>query len=340
MTELLELTAARQAELLRRGELSPAELFEFWRGRAAGDELGAYLWVADEPPARGRRAAAVRGQGPLLRRGRAEQRRLAHPRGLPAAVHRDQRPQPAGGRRPGARQDEPGRVRDGLLERELGLRAGAEPVGPHARAGWLERRQRRRGGGGLRALGDRHGHRRLDPPARLAVRHRRHEAHLRRDLALRHDRLRLVARPVRPAHARRDRRRADAGHPAGPRPLRLDLARHPGRDPAAERGAARRPALRRLGARGGGPRAGRGRRRAGDAREDRGAGRRGRAGRDAERRPRAVRLLRDRAGRGERQPGPLRRRALRDALGATATSPRCTSRPATTASATRSSGAS
>jgi aspartyl-tRNA(Asn)/glutamyl-tRNA(Gln) amidotransferase subunit A len=50
VSELLELTAARQAELVRAGELSPAELFEFWRGRAAGDELGAYLWVADEPP--------------------------------------------------------------------------------------------------------------------------------------------------------------------------------------------------------------------------------------------------------------------------------------------------
>ena len=50
MSELLELTAARQAELLRTGELAPAEVFEFWRGRAAGDELGAYLWVADEPP--------------------------------------------------------------------------------------------------------------------------------------------------------------------------------------------------------------------------------------------------------------------------------------------------
>ena len=51
MSDLLELSAARQAELLRSGEVSPAEAFEFWRGRAAGDELGAYLWVADEPPA-------------------------------------------------------------------------------------------------------------------------------------------------------------------------------------------------------------------------------------------------------------------------------------------------
>jgi aspartyl-tRNA(Asn)/glutamyl-tRNA(Gln) amidotransferase subunit A len=50
VSELLELTAARQAELLRSGEVSAAELFEFWRGRAAGDELGAFLWVAEEPP--------------------------------------------------------------------------------------------------------------------------------------------------------------------------------------------------------------------------------------------------------------------------------------------------
>jgi aspartyl-tRNA(Asn)/glutamyl-tRNA(Gln) amidotransferase subunit A len=51
VTELLELTGAQQAELVRSGQVSPAEVFEFWRGRAAGDDLGAYLWVADEAPA-------------------------------------------------------------------------------------------------------------------------------------------------------------------------------------------------------------------------------------------------------------------------------------------------
>ena len=50
MTDLLELTAAQQAELVRAGEASPSEVFDFWRGRAAADELGAYLWVADEAP--------------------------------------------------------------------------------------------------------------------------------------------------------------------------------------------------------------------------------------------------------------------------------------------------
>ena len=44
------MTAAQQAELVRKGQASPAEVFEFWRGRAAADDLGAYLWVADEPP--------------------------------------------------------------------------------------------------------------------------------------------------------------------------------------------------------------------------------------------------------------------------------------------------
>jgi aspartyl-tRNA(Asn)/glutamyl-tRNA(Gln) amidotransferase subunit A len=51
VTDLLELTGAAQAELVRSGEASPAEVFEFWRERAAGDDLGAYLWVADEVPA-------------------------------------------------------------------------------------------------------------------------------------------------------------------------------------------------------------------------------------------------------------------------------------------------
>jgi aspartyl-tRNA(Asn)/glutamyl-tRNA(Gln) amidotransferase subunit A len=51
VSELLDLTAAQQAELVRAGDVSPPEVFEFWRDRAAADELGAFLWVADEPPA-------------------------------------------------------------------------------------------------------------------------------------------------------------------------------------------------------------------------------------------------------------------------------------------------
>jgi aspartyl-tRNA(Asn)/glutamyl-tRNA(Gln) amidotransferase subunit A len=50
VSDLLRLSAARQAELVASGEVSTAELFEFWRGRAAADDFGSYLWVADEPP--------------------------------------------------------------------------------------------------------------------------------------------------------------------------------------------------------------------------------------------------------------------------------------------------
>jgi aspartyl-tRNA(Asn)/glutamyl-tRNA(Gln) amidotransferase subunit A len=51
VTDLLGLTAAQQAELIRAGDVSSAEVFGFWRDRAAGDDLGAYLWVAEDPPA-------------------------------------------------------------------------------------------------------------------------------------------------------------------------------------------------------------------------------------------------------------------------------------------------
>ena len=67
----------------------------------------------------------------------------------------------------------------------------------------------------------------------VALRDRRPEADLRRDLALRDDRLRLLARPVRAADPRRHRRGAAAGGAAGPRPLRLDLGRDRGRGRAA-----------------------------------------------------------------------------------------------------------
>ena len=84
------------------------------------------------------------------------------------------------------------------------------PWDTHARPRRLERRQRRRGRRRHGAVGDRHRHRRLDPPARRAVRDRRAQAHLRRDQPLRDDRLRLLARPGGPVHPRRHRRGAAA----------------------------------------------------------------------------------------------------------------------------------
>ncbi len=48
---VLELTAAAAAAAIRAGELDATELFELYRARAAADELNAFTWVADQPPA-------------------------------------------------------------------------------------------------------------------------------------------------------------------------------------------------------------------------------------------------------------------------------------------------
>lgn len=51
MSAPTDLTAAQAAAAVQAGELSAAELFEAYRERAAADELNAYTWVADGPPA-------------------------------------------------------------------------------------------------------------------------------------------------------------------------------------------------------------------------------------------------------------------------------------------------
>ena len=57
MGELLELSVAEAAGRIAAGELSRAEYGEAWRGAAAGDELNAYLWRAED--------GAGEGDGPL-----------------------------------------------------------------------------------------------------------------------------------------------------------------------------------------------------------------------------------------------------------------------------------
>jgi aspartyl-tRNA(Asn)/glutamyl-tRNA(Gln) amidotransferase subunit A len=49
MSDLALLTAAQAAEQVSAGQVSAAELWDLYRERAAGDELNAFLWVADEP---------------------------------------------------------------------------------------------------------------------------------------------------------------------------------------------------------------------------------------------------------------------------------------------------
>jgi aspartyl-tRNA(Asn)/glutamyl-tRNA(Gln) amidotransferase subunit A len=50
MSELLELSAAQAAERIRAGELAARELFDFYRERAAADDLGSFLWVTEDAP--------------------------------------------------------------------------------------------------------------------------------------------------------------------------------------------------------------------------------------------------------------------------------------------------
>jgi aspartyl-tRNA(Asn)/glutamyl-tRNA(Gln) amidotransferase subunit A len=50
VSALTELGAAEAAAKLRAGEISAGELFDAYRERAAGDELNAFTWVADERP--------------------------------------------------------------------------------------------------------------------------------------------------------------------------------------------------------------------------------------------------------------------------------------------------
>ncbi|HEX8974970.1 MAG TPA: Asp-tRNA(Asn)/Glu-tRNA(Gln) amidotransferase subunit GatA, partial [Solirubrobacteraceae bacterium] len=51
VSELTDLSAAEASARLRAGEVSGPELFEAYRRRAAADELNAFTWVADAPPA-------------------------------------------------------------------------------------------------------------------------------------------------------------------------------------------------------------------------------------------------------------------------------------------------
>jgi len=65
VSDLLDLTAAAAAERVRAKEIDPGELFEAYRERAAADELNAFTWVADGPPAEAPAADAALGGAPL-----------------------------------------------------------------------------------------------------------------------------------------------------------------------------------------------------------------------------------------------------------------------------------
>ena len=120
-----------------------------------------------------------------------------------------------------AGQDAHGRVRNGRLGNQHASRHAVESLGPAAQAhpGRVEQRLGRRGRGRARALGGRHGYRRLGPPAGVLVRHHRPQDH---DRAGQH--LWRAAPEPDPGHARTD---GPFGRGRGPA-----LRRHAGRRPA------------------------------------------------------------------------------------------------------------
>jgi aspartyl-tRNA(Asn)/glutamyl-tRNA(Gln) amidotransferase subunit A len=65
VSELVDLTAAAAAERVRAGEVDQAELFEAYRARAAADELNAFTWVAEVPPAGNSHAQSPLGGVPV-----------------------------------------------------------------------------------------------------------------------------------------------------------------------------------------------------------------------------------------------------------------------------------
>ena len=177
-------------------------------------------------------------QGRALHARRADHVRLEDARGVRPALRRDGRRAAAGGGRGDPRQDQHGRVRDGLIHRALGLPPDAQPLGPRPRARGFVRRVGRGGRWWARRGRVRERHGRLDPSARGLLWCGGHEADVRPRVALRPDRSRVLARPDRAVRPRRQGRRALAGRGRRPRPARRDV--HPGAGARLRRGAVER----------------------------------------------------------------------------------------------------
>ena len=218
---------------LRAKRVGAAELAQCYLRRIAADETNCFVTVceqqalaearqadaeiAKERPARplGR---AHRAQGRFLHRWRTHYLRLEDARQLRSALRRHRGGAAQGRRRRNARQNQHGRVRNGVVQRNELLRRRRQPMGFGPRAGWLLRRFRRGGGRRPGRGRHRHRHRRLHPPAGGVLRHQRLETHLWPGVALRAGGVRLEL----------GSRRADGASAAD---LRLLLRYMEGHDP-------------------------------------------------------------------------------------------------------------
>ncbi len=205
VVDTLRLTAEGAKELLETGELTSAELRAAYLDaiEERDGELHCFLRTAESDGQR----RSDRAQGRDLHEGRRDDRGLANPRGLRPRLRRHRRRARQGSRSAAARQDEHRRVRDGLVDRELGLGPFAQPLGSHARSRRLWRWVGGGGHGRAHAVGARLGHGRLDQAALGAVRERRPAPDLRERLSLRRRRLRVQPRSGRPGGEDRSRRR-------------------------------------------------------------------------------------------------------------------------------------
>ncbi len=206
-TDLLDLTAAAAARALDSGEIGAGELFDAYAARAREDKLNCFTWVADGPPSTPPSGSPLAGV-PLAVKDLFCTENVPSQSGSrilegylpPYTATAVERLQTAGATLLGkTNQDE---FAMGSSNENSAYGPVLNPWDPDARARRLLRGQRRGGGRGPRPVGAWHRHGRLDPPARRAVRDRRAEAHLRRRLALRDDRVRLLARPGRTALTR------------------------------------------------------------------------------------------------------------------------------------------
>ncbi len=302
-------------ELVARGVLRRLP-----RGRGRRPARTPSSWTAPEPeagepPTGSWRGIPVAVKDIFCTEGVATTAGLADPRGLRTALHLDRRPQAGGGRGERARQDQHGRVRDGLVERELRLRRRQEPLGHRAASPAAPRAAPRRPsraasrpcaigtdtGGSIRQPASLCGIVGLKPTYGAVSRYGEIAfassldqcGPLTRDVT-------DAALLLRALEGRDPCDSTSVGIEGGVElPSREDLKGLQLRRPARAR-------RRRRGDRGRGARGLRA-----HGRPDRGARRRGLRDRASARPARDLGLLRARAGRGLREPGPLRRRPLR-----------------------------